>query len=192
MLIQKTLKAQAAYLESLESSDMFAISEAATSKGRSKPPDKRGDTRDAKAQNAMNSEAQVLKACVTELTGLHGKLYGDLTFAKREIAFAKLDAKDLDELFRLFRGILIPLIGTSTITDIFGRIAKRRGWVDTPESEVVKSEKWEQCEQSEREEEKRIWNEIMKTLHEPFEVASTASKSLVSQTTLQSIPTNLY
>jgi hypothetical protein len=95
-----------------------------------------------------------------------------MSFAKREMAWGKLDAKDIDEIFTLFRNILIPLIGMSTITDIFERIAERRGWVKIANSKYDKAESWEDCGEEAKEEEKRIWNEIMKTLHEPFEVVS--------------------
>jgi len=47
-----------------------------------------------------------------------------MPFGKRENSLGKLDAKDLDEIFTLFRNILIPLIGMSTITDIFERMQK--------------------------------------------------------------------
>jgi hypothetical protein len=59
---------------------------------------------------AENLQATALKATLDGLKGLHGKLYGDLAFAKREIAWGKLDAKDIDEIFTHFRNILIPLI----------------------------------------------------------------------------------
>ena len=89
---------------------------------------------------------------------------------RREMAWGKLDAKDLDEIFTLFRSILIPLIGMSTITDIFERIAERRGWVRVPNSKFDRAESWEACGLEAKEKEKATWNEIMKTLHEPFEV----------------------
>lgn len=125
-----------------------------------------------KSHPAQNPESKALKASLAALTGLHGKLYGDLAFAKREVAWGKLDQKDLDEIFKLFRGILIPLIGMSTITDIFERIAERRGWVTVKGSKFNEVESWEKCDKRDKEEEKRTWNEIMKTLHEPFEVVS--------------------
>jgi hypothetical protein len=70
----------------------------------------------------------------------------------------------------LFRAILVPLIGMSTITDIFERIAERRGWVEVPNSKFDRAESWEACGTEAKEKEKKTWNEIMKTLHEPFEV----------------------
>ena len=174
-LIRATLKAQTAYLQSLETSDMFAPKDAAEDGNENLnngDKAKKSKKKDDKSHPAANAHAMALKANLAALTGLHGKLHGDMSFGKRETAWGKLDAKDLDEIFTLFRGILIPLIGMSTITDIFERIAERRGWVQVPNSRFDKAEAWEECGEEEKEREKRTWNEIMKTLHEPFEVVS--------------------
>ncbi|KAK6584933.1 hypothetical protein PZA11_003157 [Diplocarpon coronariae] len=171
-LVRGILKAQTTYLQSLETSNMFAPSQAPSdsdSKHKLKQQDKKNGP-----HPAQNPQAKALKDMLTALTGLHGKLYGDIPFAKREFAWGKLSAKDLDEIFALFRGILIPLIGMSTITDIFERIAERRGWVSVPNSKFNEVEAWEKGHAEDEEEEKQAWNEIMKTLHEPFEVVTAA------------------
>ncbi len=64
----------------------------------------------------------------------------------------------------------------STITDIFERIAERRGWVRTAErSEFDDAEEWEHDPGEEaKRKEKEIWNDIMKQLHCSFEVVSKA------------------
>jgi hypothetical protein len=172
-LIRATMKAQTEYLQSLETSDMFAPEEPAGD-DREKPDDgkkgKKSKKGDDKSHPAANAQAVALKANLAALTGLHGKLHGDMSFGKRETAWGKLDAKDIDEIFTLFRAILVPLIGMSTITDIFERIAERRGWVEVPNSKFDRAESWEACGTEAKEKEKKTWNEIMKTLHEPFEV----------------------
>jgi hypothetical protein len=170
-LIRGTLKAQIAYLQSLETSDMFAPAKTPGDENGTSKKSKKTSNKDP-SHPAMNAQAIALKATLEGLTGLHGKLHGDMSFAKRELAWGKLDAKDIDEIFTLFRDILIPLIGMSTITDIFERIAERRGWVKVSNSKYDKAESWEDCGEKAKDEEKRIWNEIMKTLHEPFEVVS--------------------
>jgi hypothetical protein len=172
-LIRATMKAQTAYLQSLETSDMFAPEEPGEDDGENLDDNKK--TKKSKKKNdnshpAANAQAVALKANLAALTGLHGRLQGDMIFGKREMAWGKLDAKDIDEIFALFRSILIPLIGMSTITDIFERIAERRGWIRVPNSKFDRAESWEACGLEAKEEEKRTWNEIMKTLHKPFEV----------------------
>ncbi len=173
-LIRGTLKAQSAYLQSLESSDMFAPEELTKKNDETDEGGKKKKTEKGKAHPASNPQAEVLKASLAGIRALHGKLHGDMTFAKREMAWGKLNAKDLDEIFKLFQSILIPLIGMSTIMDIFERIAERRGWISVANSKFDQAEAWEQCEKAQKDEEKRTWNEIMKTLHEPFEVVTRA------------------
>lgn len=104
-------------------------------------------------------------------------MHGDLAFAKREMAWGKLTPDDLDELFRLFTAILVPLFGMSTIADIFERIAERRGWVDLEDDAEHQddAEFWERNPGAQsKAEEKMLWNDIMKTLHEPFAIVSQA------------------
>ena len=84
------------------------------------------------------------------------------------------------EIFARLRAILIPLVGISTITDIFERVAERRGWVDGDDSAKNRSEAWERCEENTKEDEIRVWNQVMKTLHEPFAIAAVASECQVS------------
>lgn len=105
--IRGTIKAQMAYLESLEKSDMFGQPEIKDSKNREENKDKA--SKGTKPVAAKYPEAESLKASVAGLTALHGKVHGDLPFGKREIAYGKLSPEDLDELFKLFQAILIPL-----------------------------------------------------------------------------------
>ena len=54
----------------------------------------------------------------------------------------------------------------STIMDIFKRISERRGWdVDEDVDDEIALEK---------EREKRVWNEVIKQIHDPFEALSAA------------------
>lgn len=67
-------------------------------------------------------------------------------------------------------------IGMSTITDIFERIAKRRGWAHAAEtSEFDDAEKWEHDPGEEtKRREKQVWKDVMKQLHCSFAVVSKA------------------
>jgi len=100
--IRGTIKAQTAYLESLEKSDMFGQSGTEEVSNKDRP-------NGGKPTIANHPEAKALKASVAGLTALHGKLHGDLPFGKREFAYGKLGPDDLDELFKLFQAIVIPL-----------------------------------------------------------------------------------
>ncbi len=160
---------------------MFDATETATDtkrddKKKKKKDDKKKRNKDdkSKSSTAETTQAKALKGAIGKLTGLHGKLHGDMAFAKREYAWGKLDAKDMDEIFTLFRDILIPLVGMSTIIDVFERIAERRGWVEARQNSFDRAESWEHLDEAAKSEEKKVWNEVMKALHEPFAVAVAA------------------
>ena len=95
-------------------------------------------------------------------------------FAKRELAYGKLDAHDIDEIHKLFQKILLPLYGIGSTADIFARVAKQHGWTGAdPRHENLKGTP------SEKEQGVKHWNAIMKRLHEPFEVmVATMSQGL--------------
>lgn len=172
MAARGALKAQMMYLRSLETSDMFT----GTYQNEDKE-DGSGKKKSAKTQSdpTQTPEATALKGAIAGLTALHGKLHGDMVFAKREAAWGKLNAKDIDEIYSHFRGITVPLIGMSTIADIFERIAERRGWM-RPQNPTDKdrSEQWQADDEAERISSQKTWNEVMKTLHEPFAVVVAA------------------
>ncbi|KAK8061115.1 hypothetical protein PG997_015336 [Apiospora hydei] len=119
-----------------------------------------------KLQQNNRAEAEQVKQTIASLRQLSGKMQADLPFAKRDFAWGKLDGCDVKMLFYHLRSCLIPIVGLSTVIDIFQRIAERRGWntdANTPDDVV-----------EEKNAEKRIWNEIMKQLHEPLETLSEA------------------
>ncbi|KAH8599866.1 hypothetical protein B0O99DRAFT_564613 [Bisporella sp. PMI_857] len=176
-LLRATLKAQTGYLQSLENTDMFLGSNG-ENETKDNPEDgnkplKKDTGKQMHPANSPHSKA--LKGAIAGLTALHGKLHGDIPFAKREIAWGKLDAKDIDEIYSLFRGITIPLLGMSTISDIFERVAERRGWIKPRKAEERdRSEAWEHCPKAERIAEQKVWNGVMKALHDPFSVVVAA------------------
>ncbi|ORY68434.1 uncharacterized protein BCR38DRAFT_423239 [Pseudomassariella vexata] len=162
MLLRGALQQETVYLQSLEREDMFAVP--ADVSGAVDP--KEGDKNHTKAGPITTPEVRALQQTIASIRELAGKIQTDLPFAKRDFAYGKLDSHDLKAIFCCFRSCFIPVIGISTVIDIFQRIAERRGWTTdelTP-PEVV----------AEKNEEKRIWNEIMKQLHEPCQLLAEA------------------
>ena len=156
---QGTLKAQIAYLQTLESKDMFRTPTESDQDEKIEKPSKH---KRAKAAEPYGSaEARALKAANGALGELYGKLHADVTFAKREMGWGKLDASDIDELLRLFQDIVLPMTGLSSAANIFQRIAEHRGWT----RQVTESS-------PENEKSRYQWNEIMRTLHDPFETVT--------------------
>ncbi|KAI8952788.1 hypothetical protein F4801DRAFT_599250 [Xylaria longipes] len=176
-LLQGVVKQDKSYLQSLEREDMFAIpadicaathlgdSENSTD-GASKETQKSKKKNEVESAPRSTAETKAIKETMFKLRLLTSKMYVDLPFAKRDIAWAKLSAKDLTTLMELFRSVVIPTHGIGTVIDIFQRLAEKRGWVTTSETplEVL----------AEKNEDKRVWNEVMKQLHEPFEKLSAA------------------
>ncbi|KAM7193793.1 Protein of unknown function (DUF2422) domain containing protein [Naviculisporaceae sp. PSN 640] len=162
-LLRKTISLQRAYLVRLESDDMFSLAT------RTETQLSRWDKAAKSNKPKLTKEAKAAKALqesVTKLKEMAGKLHADAPFAKRDIAWGKLDARDLGRIINLFRNIHIPVLGMTTITDIFKRISQRRGWVvdDSMPPEML----------AEKETEKRVWNSVMRQMHEPFEILSEA------------------
>jgi hypothetical protein len=60
--------------------------------------------------------AKALEETGAKMRELAGKMHADLPFAKRDIAWGKLDAKDLSEMVKLFRNVYIPVY-------VFGSLA---------------------------------------------------------------------
>ena len=155
--LRGALKAQSAYLQSLEDKKNFGQPAKAEKKG--KAPVSQGDTRDTKGH--VSPEVKGLKAAIAGLGEIHGKLNGEIPFAKREIAFGKLNASEISEFSKLLRLIMLPIIGMGSVADIFDRVAERRGWNVAGEDDI-------------KDQEKARWSEIMRTLHEPFETLTRA------------------
>ncbi|KAB5513350.1 hypothetical protein GE09DRAFT_632228 [Coniochaeta sp. 2T2.1] len=176
-LLRKAMGLQKKYLVGLEQLDMFAVvthqatMDAREAERRYKKMAKKAKKagKEPGMQPAMTKEAaigQELKAAVGQIREMVGKIQADIAFAKRDVAWGKLDAKDLGEIARLLRSATIPIVGMSSIMDIFQRVAERRGWNDDAEEDI------EVLEQKDRE--KRVWNEAMKCIHVPFEILSEA------------------
>ncbi|KAK0623816.1 hypothetical protein B0T14DRAFT_536590 [Immersiella caudata] len=160
-LLKKTVQLQKAYLVRLESDDMFAVATRTDTHPGFGKVDDHGRPNLTKEEKA----AQALKATIDVLSGLAGKLNADLAFAKRDVAWGKLDAGDLSDLFKHFRDVYVPVMGMTTIVDIFKRVAEHRGWdVEEEDEDVI-------CA---KDREKRVWNQVMKQMHEPFEILSEA------------------
>lgn len=153
--LQGALKAQSAYLGSLENPDVLGT------------PDQEDLQKNAViGKNKPTPEAAALKAAVRAVSELYGKLSTDIAFAKREFGYCKLDASDFGELLRLFRFIMIPVMGMSSIADIFDRVADKRGWRASPTGTLEEKEALKKSKDTE----KSNWSKIMKSLHDPFEV----------------------
>lgn len=67
--------------------------------------------------DAEELKAKQLKSTMVSLIGTHDKLHGDLAYAKNEVAWGKLTASDLEEIFSHLRALFLPLAGLSMLPD---------------------------------------------------------------------------
>ncbi|KAJ5082259.1 hypothetical protein N7532_011302 [Penicillium argentinense] len=150
--LRSALGAHAAYFETLEKEDMF---------GRADTYD---DTREKFGDKGKvySPEAEAIRGAIRQITDVHAKLHGDLSFAKREFAFGKLGPDDIQRIFRHLRQIMIPVVGLSFVVDIFQRLSDYNRW-NTPIDPNA-----EPIPQDVRERVVHDWNDIMKAVHDPF------------------------
>ncbi|KAI9890084.1 MAG: hypothetical protein M1814_004483 [Vezdaea aestivalis] len=175
-LLKGALKAQSAYVHSLGEKDMFAGPSGAKGKD-SDPRELKADGGKTKKENKKKgkkqasvevSEAQALKNAVNAITAMHVKLSGDLPYAKREVAYGKLDGDNLDEIFQALRACLLPMIGMSTVSDIFDRVAVRQGWAQPEDARLVDSMDIPRFVKHSKEVEVEQWHRIVEQIRAPF------------------------
>ncbi|CAG8382473.1 unnamed protein product [Penicillium salamii] len=150
--LRSALNAHAVYFESLEKDDMF---------GRAETFD---DAREkfGKKGKVYSPEAEAIRSAIRQITDVHAKLHGDLTFAKREIALGKLGPDDLQAIFRHLRQIMIPVVGLSFVVDIFQRLSDYNRWNQPIDMNI------EVVPEDVRQRVVHEWNDIMRAVHDPF------------------------
>jgi hypothetical protein len=166
-LLQGSLKAQTAYMQSLSGATLMGLTSHQNGAGSHK--------KKKKTMGLDNSpEALQLKAMMKALTEMHGKVHGDLPFAKREVAYGKFSGKDLDDIFYHFRAIFLPLLGMSTLADVFDRIYEARGWKpDTAEgtegSTKLRNREGDSVPEAQLNRSVERWDAVLLAMRKPFE-----------------------
>ncbi|KAL4754337.1 hypothetical protein BDW72DRAFT_166682 [Aspergillus terricola var. indicus] len=149
--LRSALQAHTAYFEALESENVF---------GRTATYDSTVEKTDEHGK-VYTPEAAAIRKAVHKITELHGKMAGDLTFAKREIAIGELGPDDLQSIFRHLRQTMVPVVGLSFIVDIFERLSEYNKWNDPIDPTSVISGDL-------RDRAVHEWHEIMTAVHDPF------------------------
>jgi hypothetical protein len=148
------IKAQGAYLRSLEDFDPHAARKQQLNAKKNK---KSGDG-DNKELSLMTPEGRELKGKLEKLYALFTKIPTDINFAKREVAIGKLDPKEISGMWKLMRAIMTPIGGLNASIDILQRRA----------TAVNESHLDEEAQQKKLDE----LHSLMKALHEPFATMS--------------------
>ncbi|KKA20157.1 Uncharacterized protein T310_5811 [Rasamsonia emersonii CBS 393.64] len=153
--LRGALKAHGAYFESMERKDMF---------GRVETYDMKTEKRGKHGKKIYSPEAEAIKTAVSKIGDLHGRLHGELPFAKREIALGNLGPEDLSELFGQLRRTMVPIVGLGSVVDIFERLSEYNKWnkpLEDGHDLDIHSDATRQRIVHE-------WNDIMRAVHEPF------------------------
>ncbi|KAI9671357.1 MAG: hypothetical protein M1831_004266 [Alyxoria varia] len=166
-------KAYMVYVKAFEKDNLFIPQPPAKSPGKNRWWQSKDRT---EPKPTPKPAVKDVKDAIAETRVQHGKLQADLTFAKRELAYAKLDGSDIAEISRLLRYIMVPIIGLGSFVDIFQRIAESQQWdkLDLSDNEFESEVVRESSARSFAE-----WQKIMKTLHEPFEKITAAMDDAV-------------
>jgi hypothetical protein len=91
---------------------------------------------DSRSDNEYNShqrtapwpEADGLKRATMNVAEAQIQIQSELRYAKREVGWGKLGAKDFGMLSRLLKNILLPVFGMESLVEVTDRIEKRGGW----------------------------------------------------------------
>ena len=129
---KSVLEAQSQFMLSLPTRDLFG----SATGSRSLDGDSNGKSR-SHSECGPWAEAEDLKKAAMEVAELQVQIHSELRYAKREISWAKLGAKDFGKVSRLLRDILIPVSGMESLVNVAHLIEKRRDWEIAPPSETT-------------------------------------------------------
>lgn len=186
--MQSLMKSLVTYMQAFEQDNLFADDKSGAEGDVSM--ERRRFMRKKKSMQSprngpVHAESAALKGAVGALVAVLGKLYGDIPFAKREIAYGKLGASDLSTLHKMLRHTALPLVGLSSIVNIFERLSKELEW-----DKMANDPTFEDNNRSRRS--FKDWQQIMGTLHEPFaqitECMGEAIQHILYQLELQQRP----
>ncbi|KAI6870077.1 hypothetical protein KC343_g7546 [Hortaea werneckii] len=159
MCLGGMLKAQTAYMASLEDLDPVQAREERERQAAAKAGKKEKKNQTSGGAPLATPALAKLKETLGKTMELHTKLHGDITPAKREFAIGKLESHDLSELWRLMKGVFVPVIGLSSSIDLLNRVASENDWTHEGTTEDEKRKRHEQVENVQF---------LMKQLHQPF------------------------
>ncbi|KAL1296546.1 hypothetical protein AAFC00_000051 [Neodothiora populina] len=173
--VRGVLDETAQYLDDLLSSPTFPITPASS--------DDEGESKEQK-QKFKGAKMQQRMAGVK---AVYTKMHNELAMAKREIAWGKLRARDLNAITDLCRRILMPLGGMAHVPDILERIEALGGWVpqDASVSSATLDEKSKVSRADYQEEYEIVWQEAVGALVEPATALIEAMKDGLEHAGLQ-------
>lgn len=127
--VSNILDAQIAYIRCSESDGPWKITRRATrlrsrraTQMEDPDPEKRSDK---PVLSESEKRANELHSAMDTLRSFHSQASAEIYYAKQEFVWGKMTAEDLEKLFLLLRGILLPLTGAAMLPQVFKRLNKK-------------------------------------------------------------------
>ncbi|RFU27990.1 Catechol 1,2-dioxygenase, partial [Scytalidium lignicola] len=132
-------------------------------------PTASNDGNNDETEGHQNSDGAELRQKMAGVRAVYIKMHQELAMAKREIAWGKLRARDINSINGLCRKILMPLSGMANLSDILKRIADCGGWTPSDfESRMEDSFETTKASQGHNQDEYEIvWQNSIAALIEP-------------------------
>jgi Putative ER transporter, 6TM, N-terminal len=147
-VLQDALRVHASYFEAMEQVDMFV----------------RTQTRNPTDEKRLyRAKADAAKDAARKVSSMHAALSSELPFAKREVAYGKLGAGEFGDIFRHLRATMLPIVGLSTVVDVFDRVMEWNNWAKPVEEGGV-----DLADDAVHVRMVRDWNVIMARGHDHF------------------------
>jgi hypothetical protein len=160
MSLNGLLKVQGTFMASVEDIDYVKVQRERQEKIAEYEANlKKGKKAGPPPSTLQTPAALKVKEVLGKVLELHTKLHADVTPAKREFAFGKLESHDLTELWRLLRTAFIPIFGLAASIDNLQRRAMEPDMATEATNEDGKRKQNQLIENV---------HFLMKELHDPF------------------------
>ncbi|EED21119.1 conserved hypothetical protein [Talaromyces stipitatus ATCC 10500] len=146
--LQEALRVHESYFQSMERLDMFV----------------RIQTRNPTEEKILyRAKADAIKNAARRVSQIHASLSNELPYAKREVAYGKPGVGEFGMIFRQLRATMVPIIGLSTVVDVFDRIMEWNNWIKPVEEGGVDPQRDAVHARMVHD-----WNAIMASTHDHF------------------------
>ena len=126
--------------------------------------------KDSRKDQAVKDLQETFKA----LSEIHGKLRGDLVFAKREAALGYLNGAEIGQIAALLRQIFLPFVGLTSVVDIFERLVEGNAWSNDGPNNGVISSRFQRAQEIREAAMLHDWASIAASLRPPYQMLSEA------------------
>ncbi|KAI7972283.1 hypothetical protein EIK77_003354 [Talaromyces pinophilus] len=109
------------------------------------------------------AKADAVKNAARRVSQIHASLTNELPYAKREIAYGKPGVSEFGMIFKQLRATMVPIVGLSTVVDVFDRVMEWNNWIKPVEEGGVDPK-----DDAVHARMVHDWNAIMASTHDHF------------------------